>query len=121
MMNKPRVFDVWFANYSYADNPHRSKNRPVIILSVDDQRATVLSLKVTSNIWRSEPGYVLLQDWHEAGLRKPSAARCQDILEIPMSKIIKNTDFGRLTVSDADRIVQTLRDLYGSEITYRQD
>ena len=49
----------------------------------DDGTRIALVTKVTGNTWRDEPGYVVLRDWQDAGLSKPSAVRCSQLLRLP--------------------------------------
>lgn len=72
-----RPYDVWRLSFEYEDQPGVSKMRPVVVGAVDGECAAVLVVKVTGHGPRSEfPGEVRLSGWRDAGLDKPSVARC---------------------------------------------
>lgn len=68
------VWEVWFADFPYEEDNTITKQRPVVILSVEPLR--VLSVKVTSQAVRIEDKYdIPIVHWKYAGLKKPSVAR----------------------------------------------
>ena len=62
----------------------------------DDGTRIALVTKVTGNTWRDEPGYVVLRDWQDAGLSKPSAVRCSQLLRLPSNLFLDDGPTGRL-------------------------
>ena len=75
----PKVFEVWRMSFRYEDQPGKSKERLVVVGAVSEQSAEIflLAVKVTSQAPRTEfPGEVVLLDWQQAGLEKPSVVRC---------------------------------------------
>jgi mRNA-degrading endonuclease toxin of MazEF toxin-antitoxin module len=71
--------DIYFAPFLYSDG-EESKPRPVCVVSVPTFNAgpDVLVAMVTSSLARRErPGFgdVVLEDWSEAGLWRPSVVR----------------------------------------------
>lgn len=84
----------------YEDQPEISKERPVIIGAVNKETDEVLLLtvKVTGHAPRSDcAGEVVLEDWQEAELEKPSVARCSKHTVVP-SRIFRNKRrYGKLS------------------------
>lgn len=69
-----RVWEIWFAEFPFEEDPTIVKERPVIILNVEPLE--VLSVKVTSHEVRDKDQYdTPILYWKEAGLNKPSVAR----------------------------------------------
>ncbi|WP_218971897.1 type II toxin-antitoxin system PemK/MazF family toxin [Raoultibacter phocaeensis] len=102
------AFEVWWVPFAFLDRPDHVKNRPAIILDWQEELRLALVTKVTSNVERVESGYVLLRDWQEAGLEKPSAARCSQVLAIPQSVFLDDDPVGRLSHFDAFRIAEAI-------------
>jgi mRNA-degrading endonuclease toxin of MazEF toxin-antitoxin module len=106
MMNerKPKRYEVWWVPFAFPDKPGRSKNRPSVVLQWDGNRRMVLITKVTGNINRNEIGYVVLRDWESAGLLKPSAVRCSQLLDVPRELFLDEGPVGVLSKYDAERV-----------------
>lgn len=68
--------------------------------------------QVTGNTWRDEPGYVVLRDWQDAGLSKPSAVRCSQLLRLPSNLFLDDGPTGRLSAYDAGRVAWAINELY---------
>lgn len=80
--------DVVIADVYLEDKPDVSKPRPVVVLEVDDDLLVVVGLKVTSHPPRPwVAGEVVLQDWKEEGLMKPSVARCSKKVALTLPDI----------------------------------
>lgn len=97
-------WEVWFADFPFEDDAGRSKDRPVIILSINP--LTIATVKVTSQSKRTEDPYdVEIKFWKEAKFEKPSVARVskQQIL----SKALFRRCVGRLHPQDALNIMNT--------------
>ena len=89
--------DVWFADFPFAEDETRFKERPVIVLDVDDETCTVFSMKVTSTKPYSE-FEIELFDWADIPLDHISTAVASDVREISKSKFRKR--IGRLSDDD---------------------
>lgn len=111
-MTDPKQFDIWWVPFAFPDKPGKFKNRPSVILEWNDGMRMALVTKVTGNTWRDEPGYVVLRDWQEAGLSKPSAVRCSQLLRIPRDVFLDDGPVGRLSPYDTDRVVWAINELY---------
>lgn len=112
--HEPQLYDVWQLPFEYEDQPGVFKNRPVIVGSIDETTVEVfiVSVKVTSHPPRRNwPGEVPLQDWQEAGLTKPSTARCSQVARLPKSLFHGRRYYGRLSERDASAVHQALLDL----------
>lgn len=95
------LYDVHF------DDTDGSKHRPIIILDVENDYA------VATSCTTHEPrnhffGEYVLQDYKQAGLKKPTTARLSKIVDVDESMIIRR--LGKLSVRDIENI-ETL--LYG--------
>ena len=97
--------EVWFAEFPFEEDDSITKERPVIVLSVDDKACAVLSMKVTSAKPYSE-FEINLYDWAEIPLHHESTADASDV------RLILKSDFrrkiGRLSDDDWDNVT----DLY---------
>ena len=97
--------EVWFAKFPFDEDETQSKDRPVIVLAVDDEMCSVLSLKITSTPPYSE-FEIELFDWAQIPLSHISTA------DVSSAKFILKTDFhrkiGKLSDDDWDNVT----DLY---------
>ena len=108
----PALYDVWRIAFEYEDQPGVTKERPVIIGAIDEEFALVLVVKVTSHAPRPNyPGEVPLEDWKDAGLDKPSVARCSKTLLIPRSYLAGSHRYGRLSSRDSLKVAEALQSL----------
>lgn len=112
MTNEPRTWEVWQLAFAYEDDPEKSKLRPVIIAAKSDAEVEVLvlSVKVTSHAPRADfPGEIPILDWEEAGLSKPSTARCSKHLLVPLSAFRGAHRYGRLSKRDESAVRDALK------------
>lgn len=98
--------DVWFAEFSYVDDPTRSKDRPVIVLDASEN-VTVLAMKVTSTEPRTE-FEIELFDWQSIPLPHKSTADAAAVMAVPRNRFRRK--IGRLSADDW----QNVTDLYVS-------
>ena len=89
--------EVWFADFPFADDPTQSKDRPVIVLHVDDETCRVLSMKVTSSEPRTE-FEIELFDRERIPLSHKSTADASTVRSLAKERFRRR--IGRL--SDAD-------------------
>ncbi len=111
-MIEPRTWEVWQFAFAYDDAPEKTKLRPVIIAAKNDSEVEVLvlSVKVTSHPPRENfPGEILLLDWKEAGLSKPSTARCSKHLLVPLAAFKDAYRYGRLSKRDETTVHDALK------------
>ncbi len=97
--------EVWYAEFPFEDQPDVSKERPVIVLDVSEETATVLSIMVTSSDPRDEFDIEIF-DWEFVPLRHRSTARVSRTMSIRTSSFRRK--IGRLTDDDWDNVT----DLY---------
>ena len=103
---------VWQMSFEYEDQPGVAKVRPVVIGAVDGGRAVVLAVKVTGHGPRPEfPGEVRLRGWKDAGLDKPSVARCSKTLVVPTEVFVGQMRYGHLNEEDALAVAEALREV----------
>lgn len=80
-----RVWELWFADFPFEEDPTIIKKRPVIILNVEPLE--VLSVKVTSKQARTVDKYdTPIVHWQYAGLSKPSVARISKTMFLDKNK-----------------------------------
>ena len=97
-----RPQEVWFAEFPFQEDETQSKDRPVIVLDVDDEKCSVLSLKVTSTPPYSE-FEIELFDWQKIPLHHKSTA------DVSSARLILKKDFrrklGRLSENDWQNVI----------------
>ena len=89
--------EVWFAEFPFEEDETQSKDRPVIVMDVDDDTCKVLSMKVTSRKPFSE-FEIEIFDWNEIPLKHKSTADASSVQAISKDRFRRK--IGRL--SDAD-------------------
>lgn len=77
-MEKYNVGEIWWTNFPFEDS-NRMKHRPAIV--IDDNRIAVLAMYVTSQD-KDNPYNIEITDWEKAGLKRPSWARIDRIINI---------------------------------------
>ena len=103
---EPQLYDVWRMPFEYEDQPGVFKNRQ------ESVEVFVLSIKVTSHPPRPNYfGEVPILDWKEAGLSKPSTARCSHIARLPKSFFEGQLKYGHLSQRDTSAIEKVLTEL----------
>lgn len=107
--------DVYIGPFAYAD-ADRSKPRPVLVLSTDpfNRGPDVVIAMITSSgrrLAEPGPGDVVLNEWREAGLPRPSTVRSGRLQTITRSRLALR--LGRLSNSDIARVEQGLRGVLG--------
>jgi mRNA interferase MazF len=105
--------DVLFAEIVFSGSIGR-KNRPVVVLSVDafhQAGSKLIVVSITSTVTPPfRPGDVLLSDWLQAGLMKPSAAR-GGLALIDRNEIVRK--LGQLSERDFAGIEQGVASIMG--------
>lgn len=110
--NNPRPYEIWRIAFVYEDQPDITKERPVIVAVVDYQLDRALVVKVTGHGPRPEfPGEVKIHDWQDAGLSKPSTARCSKTMTVPLQAFQSASRYGNLSKADAAAVEEALRAL----------
>lgn len=105
------AFEVRRVAFAYEDDPGKAKERPVIVAHVSQGEALVLVVKVTGHGPRPEfPGEVRLLDWEQAGLSKPSVARCSKTAAVPLSMLEAAPVYGRLSARDEEAVAAGLHE-----------
>ena len=101
-------FDVVDVPFPFSDVP-RSKRRKALVLSdsvFNRKNASSLLMMITSaarSAWHLD---VSLEQWNQAGLRKPCLARMK-LFTLDNGLILRTV--GRLTAEDQQRVTQILR------------
>lgn len=116
MTNKssPKIYEVWKVAFFYEDQPNIFKWRPVVVVDVNEKEGTVVvaGAKVTSHAPRTEfPGEVVLSNWREAGLSKPSVVRCSKIAQFLASDFEGCFKYGKLSLIDQTTVQKALEEV----------
>ena len=110
----PQLHEVWQMQFRFEDQPNKYKERPVVIGALSESTAEVflLAVKVTSHSARPDsPGEVVLQDWQQAGLEKPSVARCSKHMVVPIQVFEGQRRYGKLSNRDALAVEAALKEV----------
>lgn len=108
----PQLYEAWRIAFELDDQPGVAKYHPVVIGAIGEGYAEVLVVKVTTHEPRQGfPGEVPLNGWREAGLEKPSVARCSRTLIVPIEAFEGQRRYGALAQADADAVAAALRNL----------
>lgn len=100
------LWDVYWADMPFEENPSQTKERPVIIIK--DALVYVLTLRVTSHAARQNDPYdYSLQFWQEAGLTKASVVRVSKLAQLQPGAI--GQKIGRIHAADAIEIQKLMR------------
>lgn len=104
-------FQVRRLAFAYEERPGSSKERPVVVGHVSEDEAVVLVVKVTRHGPRPGfPGEVRLLDWEEAGVAKPSVARCSKVALVDLGLLEAAPLYERLSARDAAAVERGLRE-----------
>ena len=96
-MGKKTVWDIYWADVAYEDNPEIIKKRPVVIKS--DGGAFIMSFYATSQPSKPEYDCYPIKQWREAGLDKPTVVRLDKCLRLEPNDF--HEYIGHLTEQDA--------------------
>lgn len=106
---RPEPWDVWHARFNY-EGGRGYKYRPVIVAAVSDWSMVVIMVTSTMNKLHC-PHDIVVRDWAEAGLDKPSIVRIDRIAEIPFQYAGTAGRIGRLTAHDIKVVKAALDEL----------
>lgn len=88
---------MWYARFPFEEDASQGKIRPVLILSVEKERVTVVAMKITSTEPRL-PYDFQLQDWSDIPLDHESTIQPSRVARIAMHQLKSYAG----DVSDAD-------------------
>jgi len=92
---------VWFAEFPFAEDETQSKDRPVIVLDVDDASCKALSMKINQSPPYSE-FEIELFDWEKIPLHHKSTADASAVRQIPKRQFRRR--IGKLSDDDWDNV-----------------
>lgn len=101
-----RARQVWRVWFPFAEDSTEGEYRPVVIREIADDGYVVIY--ITSQV-KDRRDYVILDDWHDAGLRKRSAVVVTRMLRIPVDSL--GDYVGDLTPDD--RLAVQTRMIFG--------
>lgn len=85
-MKKPKAGDIWYAYVAYEDDPTKGKDRPVLILSVKNDK--VIAAPITKHAKRKYDNYDLpIAKWQYTSLPLPSTVRIKKTFEMPLEQL----------------------------------
>ena len=117
---EPRLFEIWLVRFRFEANPKKYAVRPALVIQERGGKAFALMLRVTKNVKRQAEYDVILDDWHEAGLRLPSAVRCDKMMAVDESDVDwEESKWGRLTPHDAMRVVEMLHHMHNDGVVVK--
>lgn len=77
---------VWFAQFKFAEDRTKSKDRPVLILEVDEKKEYVWAMKITKSAPYDRDDFVL-KDWQEIPLLHQSTISPRNTLHVPIKDL----------------------------------
>lgn len=92
-------WQIWLAKCVFLEKKGY-KYRPMVIVEITDD--AILAVKITSSFEKSYPGDVVLQDWNQEGLLRPSIARTSQVFDLLEFGVASDLPLGNL--SDFDRL-----------------
>lgn len=105
----PRRGEIYLIKVIYPDQ-NGWKIRPGVVVSPEDEgEVDVIAVSVSTAVPRSRFD-VVLENWKEAGLDKPSIARTSKILTV--SSFMLKKRLGELTAHDLERVTAKCRELF---------
>lgn len=99
---------IWLTYLHYIDKPTIGKVRPVLILHVEEDCASVVALKITSKPVRPESNDIEISDWASCGLVVPSSIRTDFVFRINNSDLLNEEPLGSVS---QDVLAQVLRQI----------
>lgn len=105
----PQLWEVWHARFDFQEGKGY-KYGPVIVVGVHPDGSLVMMVTSVGNKLHLAHDYVL-QDWRQAGLDKPSIARADRIVNIPLGYIGTAGRIGKLSQRDAAALAAILESM----------
>ena len=100
------LYTLHIAYVSWGDD---GKRRPVLVLSYDQKEAAVF--QVTSQYDHKsvvvQSQYVVIDDWAQAGLNKPSYIDIGRIIDLPITAV-QPTPIGKLSANDLNKLLEAM-------------
>ena len=105
-MNGPTLFGVYTARFPFLDT-HEDKVRPVIVVSLPQSTHKIVAIIPVSSKAKREDVDIILKDWKDEGLLKPSVARVHRLTTLLQSDLL--TELGTLHDDDAQALQNSMR------------
>ena len=101
-----KPFEVYIAYVSWGDE---GKRRPVLILYEQEKEVSVfrITTQYQSKSAAVQSKYLMINDWHQAGLDKPSYIDTSKIIDLPI-KSVDAFPTGKLSAEDKQRLLDYL-------------
>jgi mRNA interferase MazF len=108
MIDYPKRGEIYLINLPL--KPEDKKNRPALVISMDirnELAGDIIVIPLSSNL-RKTPTHVLL-DEREAGLLKPSMAKCEQITTLDKSFLVKGPFAGKISENKLKEIEEAIK------------
>jgi len=108
MTDYPKRGEIYLINLPL--KPGDNKNRPALVISLNARNelaGDIIVIPISSNL-RKSPTHVLL-DEGEAGLLKPSMAKCEQITTLDKSFLVKGPFAGTVSVKKIKEIEEAVK------------
>ena len=105
-MSVPKVFGLYTARFPFLDS-EETKIRPVIVISKPQGQHKVIAIVPVSSRLTSEEVDMVIAEWSEAGLLKPSVARVHRLTTMLQTDLI--ADLGVLSTEEVQALQISLR------------
>lgn len=103
---------VWFAKFAFAEDDQKGKDRPVLILDVDEQRIYVVAIKITSSAPFDREDFVL-RDWKEIPLKNSSTLSPRNVMKLPIEDLRRYV--GYISERDWNRAIEAITAIRASK------
>lgn len=106
--------EIWFVKFPLEEDSSKILQRPVVVISVSDDKMKILSVKVTKHEARDWDDYdTTIKEWIAAGLRFPSTARVSKIRVLPRRNFLFK--IGDIHPDDWDMLTDKIQDFRESQ------
>jgi mRNA-degrading endonuclease toxin of MazEF toxin-antitoxin module len=99
-MEKPKDFEVWFADFPHEENTEDTDDRPVVLVRILDDNH-VFALMITKHGIRDDND-MAIENWKETGLDCPSTIRLHRAYKLATTRLRRK--IGNLTQTDIIRL-----------------
>lgn len=107
-MKGPKLYGIYLAQFPFLET-QEAKIRPVIIIGNPQGKYNVVAVVPISSKTKREKADVVLKDWKQEKLIKPSVARVHRLTSMLQSDLL--TELGTLKKEDKQKLQDSLREL----------
>lgn len=100
---------VWFAWFPFAENQNKGKDRPILVLDVENDHVSVWGMKITKSAPHDRDDFVL-SDWQDIPLPRQSTISPKNVFKIHIRQLRRYV--GMLSERDWNRTMEAIEALY---------